>query len=240
MKVSRAERRAETRTRLYESALAEFQRGGVAGAQIDRIATAAGVVRGTFYFHFPTKEHVLLELQRRHETRLCERLERLADSAPLRTVLETVGASIQDDEAWDRTPGLMREMIAMYARQPRIDQVGTGGPSSARPPRGLRASDAPGPRRPSVAPFGAGLPRADPLVRAIGRRFAAAAARGELCAGLEPARLGFTFLTSLLGLLLISANEPRGRRGALATLIDVFAVGASRRPGLARRRRVGR
>src|SRR5262249_41991453 len=35
--------------------------------------------------------------------------------------------------------------------------VDTGGPSSARPLRGLRASDAPGPPRPSVAPRGAGL-----------------------------------------------------------------------------------
>jgi AcrR family transcriptional regulator len=207
MKVSRAQRRAETRMRLYESALAEFQRAGVAGAQIDRIATAAGVVRGTFYFHFPTKEHVLLELQHRHEARLCERLERLADSVPLRLVLETVGASIQDDEAWDRTPGLMREMVAMYARQPRIDRL---------------------------------YQRADPLGRAIGRRFAAAAARGELRSGLDPARLGFTFLTSLFGLLLSSANTPRGRRVALATLIDLFAAGASRPPPVARRRRVAR
>src|SRR6185369_8607318 len=123
MKVSRAQRRAETRTRLYESALAEFQRAGVAEAQIERIATGAGVVRGTFYFHFPTKEHVLLELQRRHETRLCDRLARLADDAPLRAVLETVGASILDDEAWDRRPGLMREMVAMYAHHPRIDRL---------------------------------------------------------------------------------------------------------------------
>src|SRR5215475_9628268 len=35
--------------------------------------------------------------------------------------------------------------------------VDTGGPCGARPLRGLRASDAPGPRRPGVAPHGAGL-----------------------------------------------------------------------------------
>ena len=39
----------------------------------------------------------------------------------------------------------------------RLCLVDTGGPSSARPLRGLRASDAPGPRRPSLAPLGAGL-----------------------------------------------------------------------------------
>lgn len=39
---------------------------------------------------------------------------------------------------------------------------------------------------------------------------------------------------SLLGLLLSSANEPRSRRVALTTLIDVFATGTSRRPVVAR------
>lgn len=198
MKVTRAQQRAETRSRLYDSALAEFERAGVSGAQIDRIAARAKVVRGTFYFHFPTKDHVLLELQRRHEARLCEQLARLPGDAPLRTVLETVAASILDDAAWDRRPGLMREMVAMYARQPRLDRL---------------------------------YERTDPLVHAIARRFTAAAARGELRAGLEPARLGFTFLTSLLGLLLSSANEPHRRRAALATLVEVFAAGASGRAG---------
>ena len=209
MKDSRAEQRAETRSRLFEAAVTEFQRAGVAGAQIDRIARAAGVVRGTFYFHFPTKEHVLLELQHRHETRLLARLEGLPADASLEMVLDTVAVSIRDDDAWDRMPGLMREMVAMYARQPRLDQL---------------------------------YERSDPLERELARRFKAAAARGELRAGVDPVRLGVAFLTSLLGLLLSSANEPRRRRRALATLIDVFAAGASRRPAPARRgkRRVAR
>ena len=38
------------------------------------IANAAGVVRGTFYFHFPTKEHVLVELERREETKIVAEL----------------------------------------------------------------------------------------------------------------------------------------------------------------------
>jgi AcrR family transcriptional regulator len=209
MKGSRKEQRAETRSRLFAAAVTEFQRAGVAGAQIDRIAQAAGVVRGTFYFHFPTKEHVLLELQHRHETRLLARLEGLPPDASLAAVLDTVAASIRDDEAWDRTPGLMREMVAMYARQPRLDRL---------------------------------YERSDPLERELARRFTAAAARGELRAGVDPVRLGVAFLTSLLGMLLSSANEPRRRRRALATLIDVFAAGASRRPPAAPRgkRRVAR
>jgi AcrR family transcriptional regulator len=49
-------RRLETRARLFDAALAEIGRSGVAGADVSAIASAAGVVRGTFYFHFPTKE----------------------------------------------------------------------------------------------------------------------------------------------------------------------------------------
>ncbi len=56
----RERQRLETRARLYETALAEFKDVGFNDAQIDRIAEKAGVARGTFYFHFPTKEHVLL------------------------------------------------------------------------------------------------------------------------------------------------------------------------------------
>ena len=47
-------------------AVDEFRREGFARAQVDRIVAAAGVARGTVYFHFPSKEHVLLELQQKH------------------------------------------------------------------------------------------------------------------------------------------------------------------------------
>ena len=43
--------------------MTEFRRVGVERASIGRIAETAGVSRPSFYFHFPTKDHVLLELQ---------------------------------------------------------------------------------------------------------------------------------------------------------------------------------
>src|SRR3954463_6667762 len=60
---SRQARMVETRARLFDAALAEIDRAGLGGADVTAIASAAGVVRGTFYFHFPTKEHVLVELE---------------------------------------------------------------------------------------------------------------------------------------------------------------------------------
>ena len=67
-------RRLETRARLFDAALAEIGRCGLAGADVSSIASAAGVVRGTFYFHFSTKEHVLVELERNEEARIVTEL----------------------------------------------------------------------------------------------------------------------------------------------------------------------
>lgn len=65
---ARQVRRLETRARLFDAAVTEMGRRGLAGADVTAIANSVGVVRGTFYFHFPTKEHVLVELQHREET----------------------------------------------------------------------------------------------------------------------------------------------------------------------------
>lgn len=65
----------QTRRRLFETAIAEFCRVGVERASIGRIAEAAGVSRPAFYFHFPTKDHVLLELQCSYEEPIATRVE---------------------------------------------------------------------------------------------------------------------------------------------------------------------
>lgn len=70
----RETRRLETRARLFEAALAEISRRGVAAADVSAIVADAGVARGTFYFHFPTKEHVLIEVERLEETRIISEL----------------------------------------------------------------------------------------------------------------------------------------------------------------------
>lgn len=66
----------QTRERLFGAAIAEFKRQGMAAADTTAIASAAGVAHGTFFFHFPTKEHVLLELERREEERMTAELMR--------------------------------------------------------------------------------------------------------------------------------------------------------------------
>ncbi|MGW4101338.1 TetR/AcrR family transcriptional regulator [Mycobacterium sp. NPDC004974] len=72
----REARRIETRARLFDAALAEISDRGLAAADVSAIAAAAGVARGTFYFHFPTKEHVLIEAERDEETRIVRELDK--------------------------------------------------------------------------------------------------------------------------------------------------------------------
>ncbi|MGB7357084.1 MAG: TetR/AcrR family transcriptional regulator [Mycobacterium sp.] len=75
---ARENRRLQTRERLLGAAVAEFKRSGIAAADVGAIVAAAGVAHGTFFFHFPTKEHVLLEMERREEHRIARQLSRFA------------------------------------------------------------------------------------------------------------------------------------------------------------------
>lgn len=73
---ARGRKGQQTRERLLGAAIAEFRRAGMAAADTGAIVAAAGVAHATFYFHFPTKEHVLIELERREEERMAAELTR--------------------------------------------------------------------------------------------------------------------------------------------------------------------
>lgn len=103
----------QTWRRLFQEALAEFRRVGVEHASIGRIAEAAGVSRPTFYFHFPTKDHVLLELQRTLEEPIAARI----DAA---TTLDAAFAALADGivEAHGTVgdPDVFAEMVRVHTR----------------------------------------------------------------------------------------------------------------------------
>jgi AcrR family transcriptional regulator len=77
---AREAKRLQTRERLLGAAIAEFKRSGMAEADVGAIVAAAGVAHGTFFFHFPTKEYVLLELERREEERIATQFRRFLQS----------------------------------------------------------------------------------------------------------------------------------------------------------------
>jgi TetR/AcrR family transcriptional repressor of uid operon len=111
---TRDARRLQTRERILGAAVAEFKQSGMAAAEVGEIVAAAGVAHGTFYFHFPTKEHVLLELERREETRVAAELARfLEGSHDLAAALaETVALLTGLEQRFGRL--LFRELLALH------------------------------------------------------------------------------------------------------------------------------
>jgi AcrR family transcriptional regulator len=115
----RARQRAETKERIFETALREFREVGFAAAQIDRIAKNAGIARGTFYFHFPTKDDVMLELARRINARIVRRVAPIVDTKPgLQEVLVRLTDALIDEHSRVSEAGLHAEVLSLYIRRP--------------------------------------------------------------------------------------------------------------------------
>ncbi|MGV0805836.1 TetR/AcrR family transcriptional regulator [Mycolicibacterium setense] len=107
----REARRLETRARLFDAALAEISDRGLAAADVSAIAAAAGVARGTFYFHFPTKEHVLIEAERDEETRIVRELDKA--KGDLESILTQVVRRVLNAER--RLGGaVFRDMLGLH------------------------------------------------------------------------------------------------------------------------------
>ena len=57
----RQQQKQELRQRLYRAALDLFSANGFEGTKVQQITDAVGVAKGTFFNHFPTKEHVVAQ-----------------------------------------------------------------------------------------------------------------------------------------------------------------------------------
>jgi len=111
---ARETRRLQTRQRLLDAAIAEFKCLGMAGADVNAIVAAAGVAHGTFFFHFPSKEHVLLELERLEEARLAEEFAAfLAGTPGLGPALTEVVRLVTSLEQ-QLGPVLFKELLALH------------------------------------------------------------------------------------------------------------------------------
>lgn len=110
----RETQRLQTRARVFDAAVAEFGRSGLASADVAAIAAAAGVARGTFYFHFPTKEHVLVELERAEEDKIVTALgTQPAPGDDLMSLLTRLVGHVLAAE--DRLgPNVFRDMLGLH------------------------------------------------------------------------------------------------------------------------------
>jgi TetR/AcrR family transcriptional repressor of uid operon len=105
---AREARRLQTWERIFGAAIAEFKLAGMAEADVGAIV-AAGVAHGTFFFHFPSKEHVLFELECREEARLAAEFARFLDGTH-----DLVAALTEVD---DRVTGLERRLGAVLFKE---------------------------------------------------------------------------------------------------------------------------
>lgn len=76
-RLTRAEKKAETRARLLRSATTVFAERGMERASIDDVAEHAGYTKGAFYASFTSKEGLFLALLDEHFADLLERLDRV-------------------------------------------------------------------------------------------------------------------------------------------------------------------
>ena len=106
--------------------MVEIGRSGLAGADVAAIAAAVGVSRGTFYFHFPTKEHVLVEVERAEEVKIVERLESGAPVADdlMSALTELVRRVLEAEQRLG--PVVFRDMLALHfsATRPVEEEMG--------------------------------------------------------------------------------------------------------------------
>jgi TetR/AcrR family transcriptional regulator, repressor for uid operon len=127
---ARETRRLQTRQRILGAAIAEFKRSGMAAADVGAIVTSAGVAHGTFFFHFPTKEHVVMELEAREESRLASEFARFLEQPhDLATTLTKVKQLVISVE--DRLGSLLfKDVLALHfsPSRPRHDEVWTDHP----------------------------------------------------------------------------------------------------------------
>lgn len=178
--------RRETRQRVYAAAIAEFKRTGMAAADVGLIAREAGVARGTFYFHFPTKEHVLAELERLEEARLAGQLSKFL-AAP-HDLAGALGEVVRLMTVTERRVGkvLFREMLGLHFS----------------------------PRRPEVLP-GADQWAEYPAMTLVIHAVELARERGEVYPGADALRTAQFFMLGLYAMLITSYEQPRAARAEI-------------------------
>ncbi|MCB9746130.1 MAG: TetR/AcrR family transcriptional regulator [Alphaproteobacteria bacterium] len=128
-RTARDQQREETRERVFLAALDIFREQGMASARIEDIASAADVSRGTFYFHFPRREDVMLELLDRSQQALAEKISAMPAGTPIADILYTVSRDMA--ERWEPEPALLSDLggvalAAVDASSERSPERGAG------------------------------------------------------------------------------------------------------------------
>ncbi len=105
MSNQRQQQKADTARRIFQAALGLFTTQGYEATTVEQIAKAAGVAKGTFFTHFPSKEAVLDHIGRLQMDRLEARFAAdpafaaLPAPARLHALLATLAAGVEAQPA---------------------------------------------------------------------------------------------------------------------------------------------
>ncbi len=83
----KASNRVGSREKILQAAATEFAQGGLAGARVDRIASAAGVNKAMIYYHFSSKDGLYREVIKQF---IAERVIKMRDTLAGESNLEVV------------------------------------------------------------------------------------------------------------------------------------------------------
>jgi AcrR family transcriptional regulator len=133
-RLTRVERRAQTRQALLDSAAQVFVKRGFAGSSVEAIAEHAGYTRGAFYSNFDSKEELFAELLQQRVYSVYRRMAQ-ASAGGERTSLRQTGeqlARIQGDEEGRWLFRLWLELLAHAGRDESFRQLAAGFWSATR------------------------------------------------------------------------------------------------------------
>jgi len=121
IRLSRQERRAQTREQLLDAAAAVFARLGYRGASLEEVAAEAGFTKGAVYSNFATKADLFLALADRI---IKERRAALTDAyrgMPLDDVLDSIGSYLRTQAATEESIDLFGiELWLVAMRDPTL------------------------------------------------------------------------------------------------------------------------
>ena len=98
-RLSRNERRTQTRQRLLDAAVDVFNRLGYSGAALEAVADAAGYTKGAVYSNFTTKAELFRAVMERSQGSLASTAQTLLRGRSLGEFADLMGAEIADQAA---------------------------------------------------------------------------------------------------------------------------------------------
>jgi AcrR family transcriptional regulator len=127
--LDRFEQRKLTRAKLIEAALQLFSTSGYEHATVDDISQAAGYSKGAYYFHFSTKDDILMELLRMWTEGRTQVLEANAEPTSGDGLRDALQAFFSYD-AQPQWPAVLLEFWSQAVRNPEIGKRLSGAYSS--------------------------------------------------------------------------------------------------------------